>query len=170
MRVLLIAQQLDHLARGMVPAASVACLILPALLPLGAPWLSEAMPHFSMMAVFYWALYRPDLLPAAAVFCTGLVQDILSGSPVGLNALTLLAVLAVTQSQRQAIVFRPFPIAWGGFALIAAGAFLAMWLLTSLLALRPVLAPAALLQCITTVLVFPVMAWALVRMHRYLVR
>ena len=170
MRLFLLALQLDQAARATIPTVTVGLLVVPGLLPLGAPWLSETMPHFAMIAVFYWTLYRPDLLPAAAVFLVGLLCDILAGHPTGLTALTLLAVHVVVQNQRQAFVLRSFPIVWGGFALIAAGAFLAMWLLTCLLALRLVVAPAAAPQFGSTVLCFPAVAWLLVRVHRSLVR
>ena len=170
MRLFLLALQLDQAARATVPTVTVGLLILPGLLPLGAPWLSETMPHFAMIAVFYWTLYRPDLLPPAAVFLIGLLSDILAGHPTGLAALTLLAVHVVVQNQRQAFVLRSFPIVWGGFALIAAAAFLGMWLITCLLALRLVMAPAAVAQFGATVLCFPVLAWGLVRVHRQVIR
>jgi rod shape-determining protein MreD len=120
--------------------------------------------------VFYWSVYRPDLLPALVVFALGLIQDILLGSPMGLMALTLLAMHGVILTQRQAFLGKPFFVAWIGFAVISAGGFILMWIMTCVLAADLVLTHAVLFQFAFTTVSFPLAAWVFVRIHRYLVR
>lgn len=164
------AQHLDLWARYMMPAVTTMFLALLNVVPLGLPAISDVTPVVTMMAVFYWAVYRPDLLPPVVVFALGLTQDILLGSPTGLMALTLLAMHGVTITQRQAFLGKPFAVAWLGFAVISAGAFVVMWLVTCILATELLLTPAVLFQFALTAICFPLAAWVFVRVHRYLVR
>lgn len=165
-----IAQRLDVWARYMMPAVTTMILALLNVVPLGLPALSDVMPVITMMAVFYWSVYRPDLLPPVVVFALGLAQDILVGNPTGLMALTLLAIHGVTLTQRQAFLGKPFFVAWLGFAVISAGGFVLMWLITCILAAELLLTLAVVFQFLLTVVSFPLAAWVFVRVHRYLVR
>jgi rod shape-determining protein MreD len=107
-------------------------LTLLTVLPLRVPPLGVAGPVWTMMSVYYWALYRPDLMPAVAVFLIGLMLDALSGTPLGINALVFLIVHRLVVTQRRFFYGKPFVIVWLGFGLVTAGAFAAAWLLTSL--------------------------------------
>lgn len=164
------AHYLDLWARQMMPAVTTMFLVLLSVVPIGLPAISNVTPVFTMMAVFYWAVYRPDLVPPVVIFAIGLIQDILLGGPTGMMALALLAIYGVTLTQRQAFIGKPFFVAWIGFVVISGGAFVLMWALTCLFAARLVLAPAVLFQFVLTVFSFPLAAWAFVRVHRYLVR
>jgi rod shape-determining protein MreD len=162
--------RMDSWARHMMPAVTTLILALLNVIPLGLPALSDVMPVITVMAVFYWSVYRPDLLPPVAVFLLGLAQDILLGNPTGLTALTLLAVHGVTLTQRQVFLGKPFFFAWLGFTVISAGGFVLMWILTCILATELLLSPAVIFQFLMTAACFPIGAWVFVRVHRYLVR
>ena len=165
-----IAQYFDSKARYMMPAVTTLFLAFLNVVPLGLPGISGVTPLVTMMAVFYWSVYRPDLLPAVVVFAIGLIQDILLGSPMGLMALTLLAMHGVVLTQRQVFLGKPFFVAWIGFAVISAGGFMLMWIITCVLAADLVLTHAVLFQFAFTTVSFPLAAWVFVRIHRYLVR
>ena len=165
-----IMRQLDTWARQSVPATSTMVLVLPFVVPVGLPAAASVTPVITFMAVFYWTVYRPDLLPAPVVFLTGLIHDILLGGPIGLFLLAFLATYWVTLTQRNAFIGKPFVLAWLGFAVIAAGAFLLMWIVTCLLAARLVLTPDPLFQYGVTAASFPLATWLFVRLHRYMER
>jgi rod shape-determining protein MreD len=57
-------------------------------------------PLLAWMPLYFWALVRPDLVPPASVFALGLIQDFLSGGPLGIWAASFLAGYAVVDSQR----------------------------------------------------------------------
>lgn len=164
------ARRLDAWARRAVPAATAFCLVLPAVAPVGASAVSDIAPVFTTMAVFYWTVHRPDLLPPAAVFAVGLFQDMLTGHPAGSTALALLAIYGAALSQRRVLLGKPFLVTWIGFAAIAAGAFLLVWLSICVLSARLLATPAAPAQFAATVACFPLAAWAFVRIHRHVVR
>lgn len=82
-----------------------------------------------LMAVFYWSAYRPTLVPLWFVFTVGLLLDLLSGAPVGLNALVLVLVRWLVTDQRLFLMGQPFLIVWIGFLLVIAAAALCQWFL-----------------------------------------
>ena len=78
-----LAQRLDGWARGLMPTLSVLFLVLMSAVPSGLPNFAGTSPCYSIIGVFYWSVFRPDLLPAAVVFMAGSLQDILLGTPLG---------------------------------------------------------------------------------------
>ncbi|MDB5371564.1 MAG: rod shape-determining protein MreD, partial [Belnapia sp.] len=82
-------RQVDALARGAFPTASIALLLVLAAVPVGLPGL---IPAVALPCVFFWSVFRPAALPPPAVFGLGLLQDLLTGAPVGAGVLTLLVV------------------------------------------------------------------------------
>jgi rod shape-determining protein MreD len=138
--------------------------------PLQVPHVGAIAPYLTLAAVYYWAVFRPDLFGYGAAFCLGLFTDIMTGAPLGLGALVLVAVLAVSVTQRRFFLGKPFHILWWGFALIAPVAMVLTWLLASIysgmfLPIGPVL-----LQAVVTVALFPAVAWVLGRCHALLPR
>lgn len=163
-----LAARLNWLLRGMIPALQAMVLLLLALVPLGVPHLAEVSPMVSVMAVYYWSIYRPDLMPAPAAFAIGLVQDLLSGGPVGMMALVLVLVQGVCMSQRRVIVSSSFLLGWLLFMVIAAGASLATWMVAAafywaLFDPRPLL-----VQLLLTVALYPIFDWLFGRTERRL--
>ena len=68
------------------------------MVPLRLPDVSPVVPALALVAVYYWAVHRPSLMPAWVVFLIGLFQDLLSGGPVGVGILSLLLVFALVES------------------------------------------------------------------------
>lgn len=164
-----LAVRLDLWARSSLPFVTTAALVLLGVVPTGLDNIVPIAPSLAMIALFYWTVYRPDLLPPAAVFAVGLFHDILAGTPLGATALVFLAVYGVTLIQRQAFLGKPFVLAWLGFLVIGTGAFALEWLLLSLLELYPMMPVSALLQAAATVAAFPFVAWGFVLIHRHVI-
>src|SRR3546814_14355387 len=71
------------------------------------------------MAVFYWSIFRADLMTMLGAFLIGLFLDLLSGGPLGLNAATLLLIHELGVSQRRVFLGSSFLVNWTAFALVA---------------------------------------------------
>ena len=161
--------RLDVLARKLTPFGLTVLLVLVGLIPLHVPDFSRVAPTLAVMAVYYWTIFRPGLLPAPAVFLVGLLQDILSGMPIGINTVVLLGVYGVVLSQRRFFAGKSFVILWLGFALVAGGAELASWLLISLYHSSVVAAQPVFFQYLVTLGSFPLLAWFFMRwQHAFL--
>ena len=112
---------------SLLPLALCLALLLFSLLPFGLPGLRAIAPSLVMIAIFYWTVYRPDLMPLSAGFAIGVIQDLIVGTPLGLSAAMLVVVQAAVSSQRQFFLSHSFRFVWIGFATIALGANALGW-------------------------------------------
>ena len=156
-------QRLDILARNLTPFGMTMILVLLGVVPLHLPDFVRVTPVLGVMAVYHWTIHRPELLPAYAVFAIGLLQDVLTGAPIGVNALVFLTVYGVVLTQRRFFVTRSFLIAWLGFSLVAAGAALESWILVSAYHVTLVEPRQLFFQYLVTLGCFPALAWVFLR-------
>jgi len=92
---LTLLQRADLALRCMTPFVITLLLALVPVLPLHLPHETDLVPAFTLMSVFYWTVYRPDLMPASAVFAIGIIQDFAAGAPLGITSLILLGTHGV---------------------------------------------------------------------------
>ncbi len=163
-------QRLDQLARKLTPVALTLLLVIVGQIPWHLPGLARVAPLLPLTAVYHWTIQRPDLLPAQAVFCIGLLVDLLSGGPIGVNTLVFLTVYGVIYSQRRFFIGKTFHITWLGFALVAAAAALQAWLLVSIFYTILIRPDALMFQYILTVVLYPVPAWLFLRWQQVFLR
>ncbi|MCR9074087.1 MAG: rod shape-determining protein MreD [Alphaproteobacteria bacterium] len=164
------SQRLDLWVRQSAPMALTAVLAVLSVITVGIPGYAAVVPGYTAMATFYWAVFRPDLQPASALFLIGILQDALTGMPLGLTAVSLLLLHALALSQRPALVTKPFLLTWLGFVVIQLPISIFAWLMMSALQFQVIGPEPVLFQYLVTVLGFPVVAWIFVRIHRYVVR
>jgi len=163
-------QRLDTLARRMLPVAMTLVLAMAAAVPLHVPVLSAVAPAVTLISVYYWTIFRPDLMPAPAVFAIGLFQDVVSGMPLGVHALVLLLVFAVVLGQRRFFLGKSFLVMWWGFVLIAAGALGAIWMILSSLEGQILDPLPAVFEGTVTLALFPPLTWIFIRSQQALLR
>lgn len=135
-------------------------------LPLGIPEFSRVIPFLSIILVYYWSIYRPDLFSAWMALIVGLLQDFLGGGPVGLMALILLGVQGICLSQRRIVLSGGFLTGWGAFGIICSAAAAAIWIISSLYYVNVFSVIPVLAQCFLTVALYPLVAWILGRAER----
>lgn len=126
-------------------------------------------PLLALMPVYFWCLVRPDLMPPSAAFGLGLVQDILSGTPPGIWALSFVATYYVIDNQRDLLAGLR---GWGAVLGFAAAAFVAQtsaWIEVSLYYWRLAPAPAMLGALAVTVLFYIPAALTMGVIHRRLI-
>lgn len=160
------AENLMRLLKAAAPTllglAGVIILALPVRLFEGfAP-----TPLVPLVVVFFWSIYGPDYMPSISVFFVGILQDLLTGGPLGLWAGVYLITQFIVMSQRSYFLGREQKVVWIGFALAAAGASVILWLVMSLMSgvLLPVRSLAA--QMAVTVLIYPAFGLAFRQLHR----
>jgi rod shape-determining protein MreD len=162
----LFLQRVDLWARTAVPLALTLFMVILNVVPLRLPDYSELAPSLVLMAVFYWTVHRPDLMRPWSVFLIGLLDDVLSGAPLGVNALILLFVHWAIVAQHKAFRGQPFVIVWFGFALVALGAVV-LELVLAVVVGHGLLDPLALVvQYILTLAIYPPVAFLMGRAQR----
>lgn len=149
-----------------MPLVLTLLVVVLGMVPLQIPNVAPVIPAWALIAVYFWSVHRPELMPLWAVFLIGLFQDLLSGGQLGVGILALIMVHQIIASQRRSFSRATFGGLWLIFALVAAGAIYVMWLLnsvlyTTLLPIRPVL-----FQYLTTLAVYPFLAWLFTQVQR----
>ena len=162
--------RLDIMAKHMTPALLTFGLVIFNIIPFHLEGLGRIVPLLPIMAVYHWGIYRSELLPVYAVFAVGILQDILSGVPIGLNALTFVSVYWFVVSQHGFFLGKSFPIVWLGFGLISGIAMIVMWIIMALFFTTLIDAKAALFQYLTTLGFYPLIAWGFQRWQRTFLR
>jgi len=159
-------QKLERGAEGMVPLGIILFFTLLGMVPLGPAGFNTIVPPFGLLALFYWSVYRPDLVGPLAAFMVGFLTDALTGGPLGVFSFLFLMVQAMAANQRQIFLAHSFFVLWWGFAFVAAATGLFGWLaMTAIegyfMPLRPVL-----FQALTAMALFPLMAGFCGRIQR----
>ncbi|PPR12936.1 MAG: hypothetical protein CFH42_01913 [Alphaproteobacteria bacterium MarineAlpha12_Bin1] len=154
---------------NILPTCMTFLFVLIGYLPWPISFFAEIVPAFAIISLYYWVVFRPDLIPYFVVFGLGILQDAISGAPFGLHAIVYLVVRALVVNQRRFIIGKPFWVFWVAFGLVSFIAGLLSWCLASLYrgALLPTDAP--LIALIMTVTLFPLIAWILLQVQRKIV-
>ncbi|MHA7872010.1 MAG: hypothetical protein ACX939_06660 [Hyphococcus sp.] len=160
------AENLLRLLKAAAPTllglAGVIILALPVRFVEGA----VPAPIIPLVIVFFWTIYGPDYMPPLSVFFIGVLQDLLTGGPLGLWPAVYLVTQFIVLSQRAYFIGREQKVVWMGFAVAALGASVILWLVMSLMA--GVLLPirGLLYQMFATVMIYPVFAILFSELHR----
>jgi len=155
--------RLDIYARNSFPILVTLVLVVVNVIPLHIPELSRIVPVLPLMAIYHWTVYRPRLMPPLAIFFIGLMYDILSGMPIGVNAVVFLMVHGAVIHQLRFFAGKPFLVVWFGFGIVGLGASILSWTLVSILSGSIVEPRAAVFQCLLNFGFFPALAWFLSR-------
>ena len=76
-------------------------------------------PAFLLIAIYFWTITRPSLLPLPVVFAVGILYDIASASALGLHTFAFMVIVVLVRSQRRYLLGQAWPVLWVGFAIAA---------------------------------------------------
>ena len=147
-----------------VPMATVVLASLLAALPIVAT--SGWYPDFGFLALISWRLLRSDPWPGWWAAPLGLVNDLLTGSPIGLSvALWSATMLALDLIDRRTM-WRDYWIEWVLAAVLIAINEWLQWRVAAVAGAR--VPPAAMLAPVAiSVFVFPLTAWLVSRIDTW---
>jgi rod shape-determining protein MreD len=107
----------------LIAAAILTLLYLPATLDL-------LRPYWVALVIIYWCLETQDLITLGKVFIVGLILDLLTGSLLGMHALSLvILVYLVTRFRARIRFFPPWQQALSIFALLLNDRIILLWII-----------------------------------------
>lgn len=163
-------QRMDQIARNLLPVFLTLSLVLVAAVPTRLPGYAAIAPMLTLMGVCYWSIARPDLMRPMVAFGIGVFQDILLGTPLGVDALVLLTAQGILVSQQRFFFGKPFFDWWWAFGLVAAGAVILKWILVAVFYGKVVEPTPVLFSYLLTVLSYPILGWIFARVEVALIR
>ena len=102
--------------------------ILLSLIPLPEV-LAQFKPYWVALVVIYWSLETRQVISLGLAFLIGIVLDILSGSLMGLHALSLVIMVFLVQRFRSRLrFFPPWQQALGIFGLLVNDRIILIWI------------------------------------------
>lgn len=146
------------------PAASVVIAILLSALPIITQigW----VPDFGFLTLIAWRLRRADVWPAWWAAPLGLLNDCVTGAPIGLSvSLWIISMLALDFLDRRTI-WRDYWIEWALAALLILMNEAAQWQVAAWMGAEvpfPTIVPPLLISTAA----FPLFAWAVARIDRW---
>lgn len=150
-------QGLKVLLKTAGPALSTLLCILVSAISLPVPGIAQFFPSLGLASVFFWSLYRPWLVPYAVVFALGLVQDALTGEPLGMHVLIFLIMRIITAANAKLVSPEVFPTVWLGFMALSTALALLHWILASVYMLNLFFPLAAVVQWALTIAFYPLL-------------
>jgi rod shape-determining protein MreD len=157
---------LDVASRYAFPGVQTAIVLLLLAAPLGIPGQPQLQPAWAAASIFFWSLFRPASMPALLVFGLGLLLDLLTQGPVGIEVLLLLLIHALALKFRRDLVRTGFATVWLVFVAIAGAAALLEWLLVSALTWRALPPWPGLFEFGLSAGIYPFLALYLTFLHR----
>ena len=76
-------QKVEARARNILPFGLTVVVMLFGLTTTYVPGLAQITPMYSLVAIYFWAIYWPDLLGYGLGFAVGVLEDLLTGAPLG---------------------------------------------------------------------------------------
>lgn len=154
-----------QIVRNLLPFETSLVFIILSVLVWPIPYVGAISPSLGLIAIFYWSVYRPDLLRPLVVFLLGMLNDAINGLPLGLSAALFLGVHQLAYMHRRFFVGQIFYVLWFGFAVLAFLSMVVSWAVVSVYNGRILTLMPVLLQFAITVVIFPLPAWVLNRMQ-----
>lgn len=163
-------QRVERGLQSIVPSLVTIGLVLIGVIPYGVPELNKAMPLLPLISIFFWCIYCPALCPIIFSFILGVVQDSLSGMPVGFSSAMYLSMHAFVGYQHTFFHDKNFFVLWCSFAALLGLIGILGYLVLAIyyLAVLPV-AP-VLIQILLTIAVYPFVTRFLQGTMRHIMR
>ncbi|MGB4107200.1 MAG: rod shape-determining protein MreD [Alphaproteobacteria bacterium] len=155
--------------RFIVPYSLMAVLLVFSIVSFTFPVAGSVKAPLLLMAIYYWAIYRPTLIPAWLVFTAGILVDFIIYYPVvGISALVFVVVHWIVSDQRRYLMGQSFLMTWIGFVIVSTVAGLAQWFIFGFLnGMWPPLRPLCF-SVLLGVALFPVISMLLHITHKIL--
>ena len=116
--------------RFSVIAGTLVIAVLLTLLPLPA-WLQMVWPYWVALVMIYWCLETQDMITLGLAFFCGLVLDLMTGSLLGLHALSLTVIVyLVTRFRARLRFFPPWQLALSVLALLVNDRIILLWIIS----------------------------------------
>ncbi len=161
--------RINQIARGLIPFLLSLLLLLVFLTSTGIPGFVKVAPSMTIISVYYWSISRPELLPLYSVFILGLIEDVLVGGPLGIQAIVLVLVAYTVSTQRHFFTFAPFGYIFSTFILVVTAGLGVNWLVNSLFAWELWDFMTLLVKAAMTMIFYPVVHWLLAKVDRTIV-
>lgn len=159
-------QRLELFSVRITPAAITVLMVLLAAVPLKIPGASQVMPIFALICIYYWDTFYLGVLPYTFLFVLGLLEDTLTGLPLGVSSFVNIIFALMLLRERRNFGKTLFGTVWLGFVSLSLVACALEWLILSIYFGMMLPMAGHLLQWVSTCFVYPPMHLLFTRVYR----
>ncbi|MEE2566972.1 hypothetical protein [Hyphobacterium marinum] len=123
----------------------------------------DLMPLLPLIAIYIWSCLRPRFMPPFIIFLIGIMQDLLTGGPMGIWALAFLTALMILRVRKEEGATRELGPIWLRFVGVVAIATIVAWCTGSLAIGGPAAVRPMLIEAVASVLMFPLIGLLTIR-------
>lgn len=106
----------QSIAPSIIAFFSVLLLILLTYSVFHLPNFMWIMPWLGTIGIFFWAVFGHKYFGYTQVVTLGLIEDIVTGSPLGFHALAFVILYRIASQQRKYLNGKPFSVIWFGYS------------------------------------------------------
>lgn len=162
------SEKIDWFWRVSLAQFFIFCLFMLGLVSFSIPMSEKIRPLFFLIAIYYWAIYRPGMIHPFFIFVYGIVFDLVLGFPVGIHALLFLTVQWIIKTQGVFFTGQTYLVVWLGFAVTVLSVLTAEWLFFSVFAGTLMGVTTMLISFVMTCLLYPLITAIFMMIHRIL--
>jgi rod shape-determining protein MreD len=141
----------------------IGIMILPFWLP------GPILPQLGFIGMCYWCIRRPDLMHPSVAFIVGLIQDLLMGGALGVEAALFAITCFALNHQMSVFSSRPFHFEWLLIVFIMTAHQILFALLTAMLWQGDVSYLGLTLQGLLSIAIYPLIIWTFAKVQRKVV-
>lgn len=123
----------------------------------------DLMPLLPLIVIFIWSSLRPRFMPPFIIFFIGIMQDLLTGGPMGIWALAYLTAMMIMRVRKEEGAPRELGPLWFRFVAVTAIATLVAWSAGSLAIGGPAAVQPMLIEAAASILMFPLIGLLTIR-------
>ncbi len=138
-----------------IPALITVAVTIVLATPVELFGLNLPEPVIPMVLAFAWPLIRPSITAPLVLAALGLILDILTYGPLGLWAISLLAIYAVLLAARSFLIGQDTAVLFAWYAACCGLGFLLAYLVVTVIAHNPPSLLSLIGQVVPTLLLFP---------------
>ncbi len=105
----------QHFSFNLIPAFTILLSVFLTIIPYKVSNVSLLMPLVVYIVIYFWTIYRPQMVPQILVLILGLFKDVVESNILGLSAVSFLLFQVIIQSQRKYILNNLFIVIWAEF-------------------------------------------------------
>lgn len=163
-----LSERVDFLFRIGIVYGVLSCFFLLGLASLPHPFSGLVKIPLMLIAIYYWSIYRPTLIPIVLVFTAGLLTDLLLAGPLGFSALIYVVLQWLVVDQRSFLLGQSFLVVWFIFTMINAAIVALKWFIAGLMNMQWGVLSDVLPDMLLGVVAFPVVYIILHLSHKML--
>jgi len=134
-------------------------LLILSSVPVDITGTSAFFPAVDVMAIYFWASYRPSTMPYWFVFFLGILRDSLEGVMLGVSPCIYLLIRLMAVSGKGLYRKENFILVWQRLIIILIISITLKWALLSFLIDKPLIIDYAVMQFMVSIAAYPLLQW-----------